>query len=128
MNAKSEMILGHMNKFYTMHDWVHSPSSTIFDAAYANGWLCGAMDAISAILDDDYISYLAYDVIREKYKVSDAKERLRDYIENDDEYDAAIKAGVADVVAQSVIMNYDLNVSESDQFDIAIEKILRKEN
>lgn len=90
--------------------------------SYDSGWSYGFANALDYIFDhwDDI-----YQAHRLESAIEDAKNHLRDYLEDDDEYEIAVNSGLPEVIAERFLDNHDCNAAENDQYESIIEDLLK---
>ena len=86
------------------------------------GWQCGFASALGSILDHWDEIYQAH---RLESAIEDAENHLRDYLEDDDEYEIAVNSGLPEVIAERFLDNHDCNAAENDQYESIIEDLLK---
>lgn len=86
---------------------------------YGSVWNFGYTDALDYILDHWDEIYQAH---RFESAVEDAKERLRDYIVNEHEYNLLVLSNLPEKIARTFLENYDPNIAASDQYDRTISQ------
>ena len=89
---------------------------------FGDGWNSGYAEALGFVLDHWDEIYQAH---RMESAVEDAKNHLRDYIEDDDKYETVVNSGLPEVIAERFLDNHDCNVAENDQYESIIEDLLK---
>ena len=90
--------------------------------SYDRGWSYGYANALDYVLNHWSEIYQAH---RLESAIEDAKNHLRDYIEDDDEYEAVVNSGLPEVIAERFLDNHDCNAAENDQYESIIEDLLK---
>ena len=105
-----------------MRDMHKEDGETATKGSYHSGWSYGFAYALDYVLDhwDDI-----YQEHRFENAVEDAENHLRDYIEDDDEYETVVNSGLPEVIAERFLDNLDCNAAENDQYESIIEDLLK---
>lgn len=107
-----------------MNQFKHLAESYQDQSCYNAGYDYGFADALRCVIN----SYeLIYQAVRTEHAIKDVSNHLRDYIEDDAEYEQAIANGIPEIVVERFLDNYDCNVAENDQYESIIEDVLKWE-